>query len=517
MKKTSRREFIKKTGLIVGSATALPAFPAIVSVPKKSGRQSKPSASGPNILLITTDTSRCDTVNAMGYPFAVSPSLDKLASQGIMFENAHTASPVCSPARCSLLTGVHTPIHGCIENGVNRRTDLTTFPDLLKDQGYKTMMIGKTHFDQIPDSFDVQKVLTGGKKSDADDLYGDFIRKRGYSRKLESYPSSLPQKLHIDSFLVDTTIEEIEKVKNDDDSPFFAFCSIPSPHPPLDPPQEWVGTYKDITLPPLNYTENEFERLPKYLIDHLDIKDPGKYDMEKVDRQRRLYYDLAAYCDAQIGRLVAYIDKSGLRENTLIIFSSDHGTTLFDHGFKNKHTFYDSSWRVPLIMSMPGTISEGQKRDFAIWNDITTTILGAAGTESEFMQGFDLFSPLSEGKKSPRRCAISVHHRQCALATKKWKIIYDYDYNDGRIFNRVNDPQEQKNLWDNSEYSAVKNELFTALLQWNSELIDIERLKKNTGGGGRVATLTAKYTSNMRGTDAEQRLNERAERIDDKY
>lgn len=517
MKNTSRREFIKKTSVLVGSAMALPAFPAIVSIPRKSGRPSRPAESGPNILLITTDTSRCDTVNAMGYPFAVSPNLDRLASQGIIFENAHTASPVCSPARCSLLTGVHTPIHGCIENGVNRRTDLTTFPDLLKEQGYKTIMVGKTHFGPIPDSFDVQKVLTGGKKNDADDIYGVFIRNKGYSRKLESYPSSLPEDLHIDSFLVDTTIAEINKKQDENESPFFAFCSIPSPHPPLDPPQEWVGTYKDIPLPPLNYTENEFERLPQYLIDHLDIKDPGNYDMEKVNRTRRLYYDLAAYCDAQIGRLVTYLDESGLRENTMVIFSSDHGTTLFDHGFKNKHTFYDSSWRVPLIISMPGTIPEGQKRDFAIWNDITTSILGAAGTESDIMQGFDLYTPLAKNEESPRRCAVSVHHRQCALATRKWKIIYDYDYDSGRLFDRINDPQEQDNLWNKSDYSVLQSDLFRALLQWNSELFDIERLKKNTGGGGRVAKLTAKYTNNMRGTDAEQRLNERSEKIDSKF
>jgi arylsulfatase A-like enzyme len=517
MRKTSRREFIKKTGLMVGSASALSTFPAISFGSQTTGIVKKTNTSRPNILLITTDTSRCDTVNAMGYPFAVSPHLDKLAKQGILFKNAHTSSPVCSPARCCLLTGLHTPIHGCIENGVNRRTDLTTFPDLLKEQGYKTIMVGKTHFGSIPDSFDVQKVLTGGKKNDADDLYADFIRKHGYSRKLSSYPSSLPVKLHIDSFLVDTTISEIEKSKDNDETPFFAFCSIPSPHPPLDPPQEWIDTYKDISLPPLNYTKDEFKKLPKYLIDHLDIKDAGTYDMEKVDKQRRLYYSLAAYCDAQIGRLVDYLDSSGLRENTLVIFSSDHGTTLFDHGFKNKHTFYDSSWRIPLMMSMPGTLPEGQTREFAIWNDITTSILGAAGIESDFMQGFDLFTPLSNKKQSPRSCAVSVHHRQCALATKKWKIIYDYDYNDGRLFDRVKDPQEQKNLYNDPEFKDVQNELFQALLQWNSELIDVERLRKNTGGGGRVAKLTAKYTNAMRGIDAEQRLNERAEKIDEKY
>ena len=517
MKNTTRREFIRTTGALLGTAAALPALPGIASLTKNPGLPIGGSGTTPNILLITTDTSRCDTINAMGYPFAISPNLDRLAREGIMFQNAHTSSPVCSPARCSLLTGVHTPIHGCIENGVERRTDLTTFPDVLKKQGYRTMMVGKTHFDAIPDSFDVQKVLTGGKKDGADDVYGEYVREHNYTRAMKAYPETRPANMHIDSFLVDTTISEIKKAKAESSAPFFAFCSIPSPHSPFDPPAEWVDAYKDVALPPINYTEGDFKKLPQYLIDHLDLKDPGKLNMKKVDEQRRLYYSLAAYCDAQIGRLVSYLDATGLRQNTLVIFSSDHGTTLYDHGFKNKHTFYDSSWRVPLIMSMPGTLAQGEKRDFAIWNDITTSILGAAGTECDTMQGFDLFTPLSANKPSPRRCAVAIHHRQAALATKKWKIIYDYDYNSVRLFDRINDPQEQQNLFDLAAYREVQNDLFRALLQWNSELIDLQRLKENTSGGGRVAQLTEMNTNAMRGTDAEERLNERAERIDQKY
>ena len=517
MKKTTRREFIRTTGALLGSAAALPAFPAINQFMHNATMPGVQKGTAPNILLITTDTSRCDTVNAMGYPFAISPNLDKLAKEGILFQNAHTASPVCSPARCSLLTGVHAPIHGCIENGVERRTDLTTFPDLLKQKNYRTIMVGKTHFDAIPDSFDVQKVLTGGKKDDADDIYAEFIRKHNFSRAMKAYPEKRPANLHIDSFLVDTTISEIEKAKADSDTPFFAFCSIPSPHSPVDPPEEWVDAYKDVELPPVNYTAGDFKKLPQYLIDHLDLTDPGKYNMKKVDAQRRLYYSLAAYCDAQIGRLVDYIDENGLRENTLIIFSSDHGSTLYDHGFKNKHTFYDSSWRVPLIMSMPGTLAQGEQRDFAIWNDITTTILGAAGTGCDTMQGFDLFTPLSKNETSPRRCAVSVHHRQCALATKKWKIIYDYDYGTARLFDRINDPQEQNDLYDSARYKDVRNDLLRALLQWNSELIDVQRLREHTGGGGRVARLTEMNTNTLQGIDAEQRLNERAELIDRSY
>jgi arylsulfatase A-like enzyme len=135
----------------------------------------------PNILLITTDSQRWDTLRCMGSEFAVSPNLDRLAAEGVLFEEAHASSIVCSPTRCSLLTGVHTPIHGCIENGISRLTHLPVFPDLLKEQGYTNIMVGKTHFGPLPESFDVAHLATE-KSSDADDAYGKFIRGKGYPR-----------------------------------------------------------------------------------------------------------------------------------------------------------------------------------------------------------------------------------------------------------------------------------------------------------------------------------------------
>lgn len=515
MSKETRREFLKKAGTLLASIGAISTLPKTLAFAYKAVNPANQFRGKPNILLITTDTSRCDTLKCMGNPNAISPNLDQLASEGICFDNAHTSSPVCMPARCSLLTGVHTPIHGCIENGVQRRTDLITFPDLLKQQGYTTIMVGKTHFDPVPDSFDVQKVLHGGKKDDTSDFYADHIRKHGYSRA-SMHPNPIPEDLFMDAFLAETTIKEIDKVVSKKSGPFFAFCSMPSPHSPFDPPGKWTNIYDNHSLPPLNYKLGEFENLPRYLKEHLDLKNPEIYNMEKINEKRRLYYGLAAYCDAQVGRLINYLNESGLRENTLVIFSSDHGSTMQDHGFSNKHTYYDASWRVPLIMSMPGTLPQGQRREFAIWNDITATIVGAAGTSCDYLQGFDLFTPLVRNEASPRQCAVSVHHRQCALATKRWKLIYYYEDDLGRLFDRKNDPDEQNDLYNHADYKEIRNELLVALLSWNSELIDVQKLKENTSGGGRVAKITAQHTKSMKGIDAEQRLNERAKRIDEK-
>ncbi|HEX2185991.1 MAG TPA: sulfatase-like hydrolase/transferase [Chloroflexota bacterium] len=474
-----------------------------------------------NVLLITTDTSRCDTLSVYGNPHAISPHLDGLAREGVLFEQGHSPAPVCMPARCSLLTGVHTPVHGCIENGIGRRTDLTPFPDLLAAAGYTSIMVGKTHFGPIPDSFHVQHTVKGEKSSDAEDCYAEHLRRHGYARATR-HPNPVPEELFCEAFLVDRTIQEIDRAVSHGGAPFFAFCSLLSPHGPLDPPGRWATAYDDRPLPPLNYVPGEERRHPRQLRlllgldegDRLPRLADGTPDTAQIDARKRLYYGLAAYCDAQIGRLLRYLDEAGLRRNTLVIFTSDHGTQLYDHGFDDKHTFYDASWRVPLILSLPGTLPQGARRGFATWNDLTATILAAAGLESPSVQGFDLLGPLARGADSPRGCAVSVLYRSCALATPRWKLEYYLEDGTGRLFDRLADPLERHDRYDDPERLAVRQELLHALLTWRAELVDVQFLHEHTGGGGPVAVRAASHTRAIRGVDAEQRLNDRVAAID---
>lgn len=480
----------------------------------------------PNILLITTDTSRTDTLGCYGSPYAVSPNLDRLAAEGVLFEQAHTPSPVCMPARCSLLTGVHTPVHGCIENGLARRTDLAVFPDLLKEAGYTNIMVGKTHFGPVPDSFDVQDILQGGKGVEGDDGYGRHLRAHGFGRAT-SHPNPVPEELFLEAYLVDRTIEEVERARLTG-SPFFAFCSMLSPHGPLDPPGAWAHLFDDRPLPVLNVVPGEVTTHPLHqrrLLGHVGREQDlpgftgGVPDMEWIDQRRRLYYGLAAYCDAQIGRLLQYLDRSGLRENTLVIFTSDHGTLLFDHGFDDKHSYYDASWRVPLLMRLPGVLPEGERRGFAIWNDLTATVLAAAGAELPSAQGFDLFTPLAEGRESPRWYAVGTLYKSCAVATRRWKLEYDIEERTGRLFDRVADPLEQHDRYGEAGHRDVRDGLLHALLSWRADLTDVEFLRRRTGEagdggpGGHVATRLAGYRRALRGTDAEQRLGDDLARL----
>ena len=495
----------------------------------------------PNILLITTDTQRCDTLNCMGYPHAISPNLDRLADEGVMFTQAHTSAPVCMPARSCLLTGLHTPIHGAIENGTTRLDHVPTFPDVLKQEGYRNIMVGKTHFGAIPDSFDAL----------IEEEYTAYLEEIGYdANDLKTHPTPIPEEHFRETWLVDQTIGQIDQASSED-APFFAFCSMPAPHPPETPPGKWMDLYRDSPLPELNLTIGEEQTQPEHTKRLLGIEktntcldgesktDPAYwreaigriYEAEQdetIQEVRRLYYAYAAYCDEQIGRLIDHLDKSGLRKNTLVIFTSDHGQQYFDHGFNDKHNWYDESWRIPLILSMPGTLPQGDRREFAIWNDITTTILAAAGTSCTTMQGFDLFTPLAGGKPSPRTCAVASLYKSCAVATRRWKLEYYLEEGSGRLFDRKNDPKEQSDLYNSTEHAEIRNALLHALLTWRGDILDLNALisgtkakpepmsdpKDSRSGYLKVAPRISLDTRAMKGTDSEHRLNERAERID---
>jgi arylsulfatase A-like enzyme len=471
----------------------------------------------PNILLITTDTQRCDTLACMGNPSAVSPHLDRLAREGVVFDNAYTACPVCMPARASLLTGTYPQTHGVIENGLARREHLTVYPDLLKQAGYTNIIIGKAHFGPVPASFDVQCIIQGEKESPGNDAYTADLEWHGYQRGA-SREFPLPVALHMDTFLVDRTIEAIEDARAAG-APFFAHCSLLSPHAPLDPPGDWGDCYRDRPLPTVNYRPGELKNHPAHMHGVLGLgsqTDRSRYfaegdqlRLDAVDALRRSYYGLAAHCDDQIGRLIRYLDEHALRESTLVIFTSDHGTQLFDHGFDDKHNYYDASWRVPLVLSMPGTLPANERRGFASWTDLAPTILGAAGITCQTMQGFDLVTPLSRRESLPRVCAPAVLYKSCALVTDRWKVEYYFEEARGRLFDRVEDAEEQRDLYESPPHSHIRDRLLIALLAWHADSIDVQWLIEHSGGGGPIATIVNRHTRALRGIAADERLNER--------
>lgn len=483
-----------------------------------------------NVLLVTTDSQRTDTLGCMGSSFACSPNIDALASRGLLFTQAHSASPVCMPARCSMISGLHAPLHGCTENGLKRRTDIPVFTDVLKDAGYTTIMAGKCHFGPLPASFDAAYTVNGEKGSDSDDCFAEELRRRGYSRS-SAHPNPVPEQDCLESMIVDKTIESM-KAALKTGKPFFAWCSLLSPHSPLDPPGRWLrdSIFKG-EIPDPVYKNREWEKLPATVKRFCGIPNPEQRGLEapqnlleargnvadnlgtaEMREHNELYYRSAAYVDSLVGRLTGFLDDSGLRENTLVIFTSDHGIQNFDHGFNDKHNYYDQSLRVPFIMSLPGALPENEQRGFASHVDLASTIAAAAGTACDFANGLDLFTPLLRREEGPRRFAVASLYGSLALVTERWKLEYYYFDDQIRLFDRLRDPGEENDLSGNGDFSEPGAFLCRALLSWRAGLADIREIQRNTGPGGPVARRVINDIKSRKGPDNEIRLGELLDR-----
>jgi len=480
------------------------------------------------VLFIGTDQQRTSTLGCYGNAWAHSPNIDRLAAGGVRFTDAYTVSPVCSPSRTAVLLGVHVPIHGVYENGVaphDHQASLTPYFDVLKAAGYATALIGKTHFSPVPASIDHLDAHTGNSD------------KRGPNVSAAEF---------LETYLVNQTMGWIDAHQRNSSaaspSRWFVYTSMVSPHPPnwVPPGGPWVGVYDGVALPPLNYRPGDIGKLPyqtRMLLGLLGKThdDPpafplGVPNMSFIDQPaatgadhpdgRYNYYTQAAYVDHQVGRLLDFLDARGLANDTLVIFASDHGSQLFDHGINNdKHNFLDASVRVPMLMRLPGRLPANETRRFATTLDITATILAAAGEAAPHdYQGFDLLTPIEAGGGSPRHVGVSCEYRAMVLVTPTWKLAYFPEQGEGRLYNRVNDPMEQNDLFsataNNASTAAVRDGLLIALLRWRAQQDALGYLQKNSKAGAKTATIAWNHSESLRGTDAEIRLQQDALRFE---
>lgn len=201
-----------------------------------------------------------------------------------------------------------------------------------------------------------------------------------------------------------------------------------------------------------------------------------------------------------------FLDKKGLREKTMIIFTSDHGQQYFDHGFNDKHNFYEETWRVPLILSLPGTLPQGKVCGFAGGTDIAPTIIGAAGGIYDTANGFDLFTPLSQGKEPPRTCAAACIQQSMAVVTQDWKLIFDLGTGEVRLFYLRKDKHEDFDVSARPAYSEIREQLEKALLLWRASMLNTQELGRRMGEDGPVAKRAAGMLREIKGCDCELQL-----------
>ena len=476
------------------------------------------SSSRPNILLIMTDQQKVNSLSVYGNSVVQTPNLERLAARGVIFTHAFTPYPVCVPSRVMTFTGRYPHTNRSRTNSVLMQSDEEHLLKIFQREGYATALSGKNHCFQREDleRFDyVWECGHGGPQNPPDETAAaakKFISEakvgpRAWGTATNPHPpESLGTALtvtHAINFLNNRLSEQ----------PFFLWCSIADPHTPLQTAEPYASMYDPSTIPIPEQRDNEMDNKPvAQQLDYLALSG-DKVTEEDIRRVTALYYGMNTYIDHEVGRLLDHLDASGQCNNTLIIYMSDHGEYLGEHKMIRKSkALYDCLTHIPFIVSWPGHIPEGERRDeFIEVVDIAPTILDAIGIpHPDGIQGKS-FLPLStddhyeprdavfaeqgvedpsgsiEGNpieslgrvpESPTSPDFSPSLKKGdrgpikSIRTREWKCVYYPGNREGELYNLIHDPGELNNLWYEPEHTELKTKLTLRILDWCIETED---------------------------------------------
>jgi choline-sulfatase len=486
----NRRIFVRKSVSVLAGLSLVTSLPAFAW-----RRKSKKPL---NILFLMCDQYRPDALSAYGDINAITPTLDRLAASGISLRQSYCQSPVSVASRNSFLNGCYAHSNGVISNAYSGNRDILSYTQVLRKHGYTTACFGKLHTPGRED-LDWDTYIEGIERPVGTRREGG-VRLSG-TANLKSDPAiGAP-----DPYPMTDTMEwhakenTIKFMREHTDSPWLIQCSFLKPHAPYQPPQEYWDKIDRSKLIIPNIPEND-----------LDDCDPRYYEilkgrgMENMTRDQILdgmqgYYGSIAFSDDMFGEVLDELERLNMRDNTLIVFTADHGEMLNDHGLWTKFVFFDSSVRVPLIMSLPGVIPAGSESTALVeLIDLFPTFTGLTGYETPAtVQGTSLV-PLITGKSSTHR---SVVYSEYPLPRKnagggdfyatmmmfdgRYKLIdngpdslpelYDHDKDKGEFNNIATNPEQEERVrsmlaelreWHKKD--AVKNQSTVAQLKRNA-------------------------------------------------
>lgn len=440
----------------------------------------------PNILWYCTDQQRFDTIGALGNPYVRTPTIDSLVSEGVAFTHAYCQSPICTPSRSSFMTGLYpSRLH-------NTRNGNESFPEaqpvitkLIADSGYHCGMIGKFHLQssgyrtepRIDDGFDYWQFSHAPRDDWSEGHhYADWVRQQGgdLDAMRESAERVCPE-MHQTTWASECAIEFIHSRMNDS-APWLLNLNVYDPHPPFIPPKAYADRFDPADMPGPYFRASDLEQQAK--LGELDFQDeirtPQEHDAHRV---QALYYAMIAQIDDQLARILHALEATGQRENTIILFTSDHGEALGDHGLMYKGCrFYEGLVRVPLIFSWPGHFQQGLQSEALVeLLDMSSTLLEAAGVQApEPFQGKSLM-PILEGEapanelrpfvRSEYFDALDPHFTGGSgtfgtmFRTREHKLCMYHDKQIGELYDLTTDPWEFENLWDSGDHQNIKNRL----------------------------------------------------------
>lgn len=446
----------------------------------------------PNVLWLCTDQQRYDTIAALGNPLARSPHVDSLIDDGVTFTQAYCQSPVCAPSRASFLTGRYPRTTRCRQNGQKIPEDEVLVSRVFADAGYRCGLAGKLHLSSC----------SGGRvESRIDDGYHDFhwshhpqpdwpeneyaqwLEERGQSwskllgpRRSDYVQEGVPAEFHQTTWCAEKAIEFIRKHAG---RPWFFSLNCFDPHHPFDPPAEYLDRYDvdSMPLPEIGTGDPAHKTSFQQLDSVWAHNNQGEFHTAGMtDSDHRLvraaYLAMCELIDDQVGRILAALDETGQRENTIVVFMSDHGEMLGDHGlyFKGPH-FYDQAIHVPLVISSPTRFQRGARVEgLTELVDLAPTLLDGCGLAiPDRMQGRSLL-PLLRGEEAADRQRDAVYceyynswtHSNAygtMLRTQSAKIVVYHGTDQGELYDLSADPGEFHNLWDSAPHRDLKLDL----------------------------------------------------------
>lgn len=472
----------------------------------------------PNILYIMSDDHAFQAISAYGSNRNQTPHIDRIAREGIRFDRCYVTNSLCGPSRAAILTGTYSHINGMYDHYSKFNDKLPTFPQLLHEAGYQTAIVGKWHLTSDPAGFDYWDVLPGQGKY----YRPEFITAKGKSA-VDGYVTDV---------ITDKSLSWL-KDKRDPHKPFLLMVHHKAPHRPWDPASTKLAKFenKRFAEPATLFDDyatrgraaKEAEMRISQMTPSTDVKlwdaknndrawlykqmspddraewekhvDPrlAKFDAAAPvgDDRTRWFYQLymrdylacIESVDDSVGRLLDYLDESGLAENTIVVYVSDQGFYMGEHGWFDKRFMYEESLRTPLVIRWPGVVKPGSVESHMVSNvDFAETFLDIAGIDApKGMQGRS-FLPLLVGE-TPKKWRTSFYyhyyegeHREHhvpkheGVTTGDAKLMRFYTLGEWQMFDLKNDPHELKNLWDDPKYADMQERLLVELVRQRDDL-----------------------------------------------
>ena len=493
----NRRRAIKLLG---GGAAGLSLL-RYLSGKASQAHAAMPRQDAPNIVFIMTDDQARNSLSIYGNEILSTPNMDRIGNEGIRFDQSFVTTSVCAPSRASYLTGLYAHTHGVTSNGeepgwyeqMGLRHDQITWPMLLQQAGYHTAVVGKWHIKSMPTGFDHWAILRGqGSYFDP-----PFI--------VNGAPAHF--RGHADDIIGDQAIAYLQQRPKD--QPFCLCYQFKAPHGPWEPDARFYDAFKDVEIPlppgfgqpqpagaPTAYSKTtqeithmgDFfhgaERRPTQVDKNLP---PDERLREVLQAYLRNYYRVLLGVDENVGRVLDFLDQNGLAENTIVVYTSDNGMFLGEHGFYDKRLMLEPSIRVPTLMRWPRRIQPGQVDDahMVLNIDMAPTLLELAGvTPPEWMQGRS-WKPLLEGRKTDWRedflyewyeyPAVHCARKHRGVRSERWKLIHFWEQpEEWALYDLKQDPDEMINLVDRPQHARLVAQLKQRIVQLRARIGDVD-------------------------------------------